>query len=270
MTEPEDEQKPKSLIGPTALLVIFLIDVGLIILGWYVHQNRKRSYDGSGLSLSKTPESQQQPRTFTPLAEETVDEDRLSLVVKEPLRRKKRPGASQAPSADPGTRIPPENRNIVRKAVLFFYDLKKDPRFKNSPAIAEWKREFLSYPELQAADNAYRKDGDAIRFMIKMVRSPNFHSMAARHLIKPDIQTFVNEMSQTPAVTQSAPSFLQDPGVSSAAQALGILSKAPSAQPGQPAPEQPYPSRIQEGLKRARENPRLQDILDPGGASKIE
>jgi len=259
------EPKPKSSIGPTALLLIILVDVGLIILGWYVHQNRKLSYDGSGLSLSKAPETSQ-PASFAPSREEKkASEGSLMFVIKEKMRSRAAGAAQQGAVHQAGPGASPSARSMaVRKAVLFFFDLKKDPRFKDSPAIADWKREFLSYPDLRAVDEGFKKDGDALKFMVQMVRSPNFQSMVQRHLLKPEIQTFVNEMAKSSLVADSAKTFLEDSSISSAVQSLGLLSKAGAPQP-EASPPQPATQVTQEGseaLKKVRESPTLKKYLE--------
>ncbi len=116
----------------------------------------------------------------------------------------------------------------MRRATLFFFDLKNQPRFKNSAAIQNWKRDFLSHPDLKAVNDRYRKDGDAIRFMVDMTQSPNFQGMVKEYLGRPDARAFIRDMTAAKEVQDSADSFLEDVNIGAAVER--IRSAVPPAE----------------------------------------
>jgi len=170
VSQPCDQPpKKKNVAGQMLLLIIILVDVGLIILGWYIYQQRQARYDATGIDISKIPD---------PRLEIIKDKGGPGLAVGAPLPAGHRPGGS------PSGKGSSDTAKQVSRAVKFYYALKKDPRFKGNTAIQEWKTEFLSYPDLKAVNDRYAKDGDPVRFMVGMLRSPNFKSMVAKYFAR--------------------------------------------------------------------------------------
>lgn len=222
----DPQTKPKSPAGPMILLVILLVDVGLIIWGWHLYQRRQERLDATGLNLAKPPPAER------PMASAAVPRPARPptgperYVLQEPSAP---PGAGPAGRAAPaGTRSASssERSGTIRAAVRAYYALKKDPRFSRSEAILAWKAEFLSHADLRAINARYQKDRDALRFMVDMTRSANFRAMLKKHALEGDITAFIREMASRPQVAASAPHFLRDPGVSSAAKELGLGAAA--------------------------------------------
>jgi hypothetical protein len=260
VSQPCDQPpKKKNVAGQMLLLIIILVDVGLIILGWYIYQQRQARYDATGIDISKIPDPRLEipipvapvkkgPKSFEPFI--IKDKGGPGLAVGAPLPAGHRPGGS------PSGKGSSDTAKQVSRAVKFYYALKKDPRFKGNTAIQEWKTEFLSYPDLKAVNDRYAKDGDPVRFMVGMLRSPNFKSMVAKYFAREEIQSFVGAMTSSPDVMNSAPAFMKEPEVESAAKSLRLAPQQGSAAP-------PAKGSTQ-AIERMRENPELKKLLEVG------
>lgn len=233
------QKSEKSAFGPALILGILLIDVGLLIWGWHLYQRRQERLDDAGLNFARAPEADAE-KTFvrvTPEAPSGIDR----YVKKESLAVVRTPGvpttASPADAGRPAQRapLPPspapqtaDSKLTSSKAVNYFFDLKNQPRFKNSKAIQAWKQDFLSHPDLKALNDGWRKDHDPLKFLVGMVKSPNFRAMAEKHLAHQDMQDFVKQMASAPAVLASAGNFMSDDSIKGAVTGLKL---APSAAP---------------------------------------
>lgn len=230
------QKDQKSGLGPALILAILLLDVGLLIWGWHLYQRRQESLDDAGLNISRVPEPAAAPAA--PLSAPAREEPLSGIdryVKKEPL-----PGATAAPAGAAAQAagaksalVPaaaptsPEMKRKMDKAVDAFFDLKNQPRFKNSKAVQAWKKDFLSHADLRALNDEWRKEHDPLKFMMGMVRSPNFQKMAASYLVKPDLRDFVSALAGAKAVKDSAATFMTDESVATAAKAFGLLGGPP-------------------------------------------
>lgn len=232
------QKDQKSGLGPGLILGILLLDVGLIIWGWHLYQKRQENLDDAGLSLSRAPDLT--PAPDGPVAA-APREDPLSGIDRY-VKQEALPAPLKTPSAPPpkGPAAPgrpdlapsaagatPEMKRTMDKAVDAFFDLKNQPRFKNSKTVSAWKKEFLGHADLRALNDQWRKEHDPLKFMMGMVRSPNFQKMAAAYLVKPDMRDFVSAMAGSKAVKDSAGTFMTDESVATAAKAFGLLGPAP-------------------------------------------
>lgn len=233
------QKDEKSGLGAGLIIGILLVDVGLLIFGWHLYQRRQENLDDAGLNFSRAPEPTAEPATpAVPAPREDPISGIDRYVKKEPL-----PTAAPAPVAKapdkaeaPGTKhglagtVPPsspEMKKKMEKAVDAFFDLKNQPRFKNSKVVQAWKKDFLSHADLKALNDEWRKEHDPLKFMMGMVRSPNFQKMAASYLVKDDMRAFIKEMAGSKAVKDSASTFMTDDSVAGAAKAFGLLGAAP-------------------------------------------
>lgn len=219
------------MAGPLLLLIIVLADVGLVVWGWHLREQKKAAeYGSSGLNFASVP-APEPPRARPALPAAAVQAPSSGgpvSVVPEKL-------AAAAPSP-----APPRSGSLLKKAEGVYYLLKNSPRFKDSRTLREWKREFLSHPDLAAIDARYRKDANARRFIRDMVRSPDFKRMLARYAPRPDLQAFLKEMAGKEAVTAAASLFSDDGEVMGVCRSLRI--------PGAAAQAAPPPRRLE--LKR--------------------
>lgn len=258
MTEPSP---PKSPLGPMLLIVILLLDVGLLVWGWYIYQSRKPQYSGAGLDFSRppTPSETPAPRALPTQADPSKDWDITKNIVQDEegfdpspsASVPGTPGAAGRPSAprpagapgsipSPSGQCRPQTREKVSRAASVFFALKKDPRFRDSKVIREWKRDFLTYPDLRAVNDQYRKDKDPIRFLVGMFRSPNFVAMVKKYAATPDAQDFLKAMASSEVVVGSAKDFFKDYNMEAAvrhlpipgADKLGAPAQAPAPGPG--------------------------------------
>lgn len=235
------QKEQKSGLGPGLILAILLLDVGLLIWGWHLYQRRQESLDDAGLNFSRAPEPSAAPAVP---ADAGPKEDPLSgidrYVKKEALpavstRTAPSPAAApgQAPGGRPALAAPsapasPEMKRKMDRAADAYFALKNQPRFKNSKVVQEWKKDFLSHADLKALNDQWRKDKDPLKFVMGMVRSPNFHKMAAEHLVKKDMRDFISEMAGNKAVKESASTFMTDESVATAAKAFGLMGGVPT------------------------------------------
>ena len=100
---------------------------------------------------------------------------------------------------------------------------------KRFPSIAQYGRDWMSYPDLKKLNDKYMNDHNPIKFLRGLAQSKNFGRLVAKYAADPAIQSFVKEnMSQAPrAVTTSAMGVLKEDGlvkdlVSNTASALGL------------------------------------------------
>lgn len=256
--------KPKSPVGPMILLIVLLVDVGLIIWGWHLYQRRQESLDASGLNFSKPPPPEKPAAVAAvPRALPSPPAGPERYVVQEPAGLSETAPSGGAAAARPTSPSSPEKNRAIKAAVRAYYALKKDPRFSRSKAIQAWKQEFLSHPDLRAINARYQKDRDALRFMVDMTRSANFRAMLKKYALDADITAFIRSMASQSQVAASAPHFLADPGVSSAARELGLgaAEKSAAAMPDS-----------SEALRKLKENPGLRKLLgdETDGAVPLE
>ncbi len=240
-------RKPQSIRGQIFLLVVILVDIGLLIWGWHIYQRRQEKLDDSGFNLSKAPEKEKNPFDYNPGSDDVKDlEASMRLVIKEsrnlpalgqgrggapPVQSGERESSRRSDSPPPPIHktssrsmndASAEERRKVKKAKSAFYDLKKDPKFKNSKAIKDWNKEFLSHKDLRKINAAYQKDRDAIKFMVKMVGSSNFRGMFGKYMLRADMRDFVQTMAKSAAVNAAADTFLADANMGAMAKHLGF------------------------------------------------
>lgn len=253
------QKEQKTGIGPALIIGVLLLDVGLMIWGWHLYQRRQESLDDAGLNFSRAPDPTVAPAV--PAAPQPREEP-LSGIDRYVKAEVLGPAPKASTAAAPGATAPaaakpalaaapppssPEMKRKMEKAVDAFFDLKNQPRFKNSKVVKAWKSEFLSHPDLRALNDQWRKEHDPLKFMMGMVRSPNFQKMAATYLIKPDVRDFVSAMAGSKAVKESAGTFMTDESVKTAVTAFGLVGSAPKDSSQQ--------------MERLKANPALQGAL---------
>lgn len=240
-------RRPKSAAGQIFLLVVIFADVGLIIWGWHLYQKRQQDkLDASGFNLAQTPKEERKPFASMPDPVKVDDlEASMRLVIKEsrdlPALGQGRGGAppvqtgaeaartaraapppARPPSARSMKTVSAEERRKVRKAKGFYYNLKNDPRFRDSQVLKDWQKEFLSHDDLRKINAEYQKDRDAIKFMVHMVGSDSFRGMFGKYMLKPEMRDFVKEMAGSAVVTAAADAFLADANMGALAKHLGF------------------------------------------------
>lgn len=206
MTGPPE--KPQSLLVPLALLLFLLVDAGLIIWGWHLYQGKKEKYDAFGFDLKTPPPASAHPAEALPARAPVPKKGplgRLKYLVKDKQTKRTPATRGRKEIVSAARSRPIEERRKVRRATLFFFNLKNQPRFKNSQTILGWKREFLSHSDLKAVNDRYRKDGDAVRFMVDMTASEEVQDSADSFLEDVNIGAAVERIRSAvpPAETDS-------------------------------------------------------------------
>ncbi len=259
------QKEQKSPLGPALILVILLVDVGIIIMAWHFYQRRQERLDDAGLNFARAPEPDAAPAGAKPPP--PTKEDGLSSIDRYVKKESLQPGRLGPPAAAPppnaaakaGLTPAASAQGMLKMdgAVNYFFQLKNSERFKNSKVVQAWKRDFLSYPDLKKLNDDWRKNHDPLSFMVGMVKSPNFQTMAGKYLGTPDMQAFVKNMATAPAVINSAGTFMADDSIKGA---VGTLKLGPG---GAAAPAM-KDSSAQMG--RLKANPALKGVLENGNA----
>lgn len=199
-----------------ALLFVLLADVGLLAVYWH-HRQARRRLDGD--AISGFPKLQLTP--LTPVAG-------IPAVPSGPGRARPFPPSKEisspaAPSSDAPS-PPQRGRRAVHGrfalAVRTFQQLQGKERYRNSGVLREWRRDFLSYPDLREANESFWRDGDAVSFVLAALRSPNFSKMLRRYANSRDLQAFLRELLGSPAAMTAGLALLEDRRVLSAAKDL--------------------------------------------------
>ncbi|HVE13875.1 MAG TPA: hypothetical protein VNI01_10810 [Elusimicrobiota bacterium] len=257
-------------IAPIIILLILLVDVGLAVWWWNVHQSRQApGYNSAGLNLAAAPP----PPAPTPMRGPAAAgpgspmADPSRNFIKDPdlagpsslPRPQPLPGAAQAPSGNAGGGAQsselarPGTRYLVQAAGREYFKLKKNPSFKDSATIQAWIREFRNYPDLRALDDRYNKDKDGVKFLVYMIRSDNFKAMLDKYFQTPDVQSFMKTMSASPVVIAAAKSFMEDFNVPAAIRRYAVAG----------APPQQPPPTGEQAVQNLKNSPALQKYLKP-------
>jgi hypothetical protein len=258
------QKKPASIAGPLLLLIIILLDVGLIVLGWHIRQQKKAEYSLAGLNLSTAPRARLPAPVYTPPVEESpvIVSGAPSSVIPESAGQKPVSAPAAAPAAAPAS-------SWMGKAEDIYYKMKKGDRFRNSKAIKDWKKEFLSHKDLAELDARYKKDGNAAAFIKSMARSPNFRSMLGRYIAVPDIQSFIKELAMKPDVMVAGKSVLDDGTVMDTVKSLKVPGLPPLSQMldmGKQIQDSGA-KNSSEAIQQMKSNPALQQMLQGQGIS---
>ena len=260
------QKRSTNVSGPMLLLIIILADVGLVVIGWHIHEQRKAEYTLAGLNLAAPPN----PRTYAPPAPPPPPPPAAPAVGSGPPASVI-PGKAerQAPPVRSEGASRPGPGSWMDKAEDAYYQLKKSQRFKNSKVISDWKREFLSHPDLAAIDARYRRDGDGARFLKGMVRSGNFRQMLGRYLAVPDMQAFIKELAAKPAVMAAGRTVLDDQAVMDTVKSIQIPGLPPVSRMMDLGKEieSAGARNTSDAIDKMRKNPALQQMLQEQGLS---
>lgn len=228
-------------------LLILLALAGGISFGWwalvYRNQDKMQESGGGAFNVPEAPD-QNEPKTGVSASRTDPDssgilepgvlvdmaefmEDRPQM---RPAPAAKAPGAA---AAAPATTVRRSENPAVTKAKRFYYNLKNNPRFRNSKALRRWNREFLSHKDLRKINAKYQKDRDAAAFVTAVLQSPNFMNLAAKYLFEPDIQAFAGQMMGAKEVTASIEASGNEALVKQSLAQLRLLKEKGAPQSGQ-------------------------------------
>lgn len=205
----------KSHAGLVALLVVLLVDVGLFLWWWQWRRAAPpEDYSAEGLDMAVG----ERPREQSPPASEPASKAPYAplLALKEPLG----PAAPRA-----GARS--EARRSLARAASSFLALQRKPRYRKSPVIREWTRDFLACPDLKEINRRYWRDRDPAAFIVATLRSPSFAKMLKRYAASPDLSAFVQELMASPGVMASGRALMEDKNVLAAAKDLTLPGLPP-------------------------------------------
>jgi hypothetical protein len=97
------------------------------------------------------------------------------------------------------------------------------------PLVAQYGRDWMSYPDLKKLNDDYMRDHDPVAFLHGAARSKNFGKLAGQYATTAPIQNFVKEAMKGADgdATSAAASLMKDDGlvkdlVSNTASALGL------------------------------------------------
>ena len=201
-----DEQEPRRggggwIVGGT----LFFSFVGVV--GWYFVSNSKepsfsnRGFDVRAISTPKPIASSSYSPPAQPQSGIMIKSDPGLRVLDSgagvPASRKP---ASAGAGEDPKASF----RDAARRneTTVRAYAEKMTRRY---PSVAQYGRDWMSYPDLRKLNDDYMRDHDPAAFMAGLARSPNFGKLVRKYASDPGIRAFVIQgVQQAPGELMSA------------------------------------------------------------------
>jgi hypothetical protein len=189
-------------------------------------QKEKPTTDTAGFDLSKTQESRPAQSTAQTSPESAAQTDRTMFQADDMGKLRFGTGANTAKpaaqkAADSFTEACRKAENKVQALAVAYT--------KRYASIAQYGRDWMSYPDLRKLNDDYAREHDPVAFLRGTARSKNFAKLLAKYAADPAVQSFVKEgISQAPSdVTSSAMSILKEDNaiktvVSNVTTALGL------------------------------------------------
>ncbi len=211
MEEQDSEQTsaPKRRTGaPLALAAAVAALVSLAVYGRYRQEMRnssKTNLSGFDIAQSQMPASTPPPLAPPPEAAQPPASGGLSLIR----------GGFQAPprntAASPAQRVNESLTAACRahesevRALAIAYT-------KKYPIIAQYGRDWMSYPDLRKLDYNYMNNHDPVAFIRGVAASPNFRILVRKYAGQPAIQSFAKDVvTHAPAdVLAAASNYLNN------------------------------------------------------------
>lgn len=181
--------------------------------------------------------------TIMPFGDETPFADsRLSDALNERRLRLGRPGSSTASKAnsyefivdrrpaEPSAASPSAAARasaggaglLAKAAARIFFRLKASPRFKDSPALKAYAKDFLSQPDLAEIDRRYKVDRDPLLFVVRTLRSPSLGGVVKRNIVRPDVAAFMIHLMGDPAFSEASAMLAKHHGIGRSLERLNI------------------------------------------------
>lgn len=194
----ESPRLPRRTSGGAALLAGLLIAGSAIgAMFWQLSQKEKPVAVNIGLD-SVSPRENPQSAPYQPAAPKSgLDMINAGVPVKDAAGRASvQAPASAAPGQGPTGQARGDAGSAFTKAVR-----QSEARAqalaveytKRYPAIAQYGRDWMSYPDLKKLTYDYRDDHDPVKFLRGLAGSKSFPELAAKYARDPAVQAFVKD-----------------------------------------------------------------------------
>ena len=267
-----DPQPPKRTGAGLAILAAIAISGSAVgVMFWQLSQKEKPVADRDGFDISRPKDLRPVEASPAQPAAQGPAQDGLSLLHKDQWG-KEGGGGEKASGAPLGTA--PKDAATGFTAAVRRNEAKAEALARaytaRYPAIAQYGRDWMGYPDLKKLNDDYMRDHDPIKFLRGLAGSQNFGKLTVKYARDPALQAFVKEsVAKAPGevVSAAVDMLAQD------ATMRGLLAST--------AKSLGLPPSFAEGLLRGgkvdekqvmgkalENNPELQNALENPGAGK--
>lgn len=205
----EPTSRSRTQIGWMILAAVLLADAGLA-LWWWSGRLQRENVDASGLNLAEAPKPDALPAVPIQTPPSVVTS------YSNPFASNAKPARSAAPPLRVAER--PE----WAEASASFLRLAQQPKYRQSPVLKNWAKDFMAYPDLRAIGRKYARDRDLSFFTVSVLRSTNFAKMLWKYGPSPDVKNFFTDLMAAPGVGASSRALFEDRNVMNSVKDLTI------------------------------------------------
>ncbi|HVA65527.1 MAG TPA: hypothetical protein VNK24_01220 [Elusimicrobiota bacterium] len=214
-----DEQNPQSPDSPkrrthgaaVATRAFVVLAAGASLLVYYRYRQEVKSSSTTNLSgfdiaQSQTPAEPQSPVSQAPAVAPQPADGGMSLIrggFAQPAQNSASASPEQKADASLAAACRAHGGEVQALAVAYT---------KKYPIIAQYGRDWMSYPDLRKLAYGYAKNQDPISFIKGVAASPNFRILVRKYAAQPAIQSFAKDVvTHAPAdVLSAASNYLND------------------------------------------------------------
>ncbi|MHB2026334.1 MAG: hypothetical protein ACYCPQ_06805 [Elusimicrobiota bacterium] len=200
-TDSSPSQKPRSHgSGPLATAALLIFVASTVFALYYRYRQDLgvvSSTNLSGFDISQSP-NQTRGQTPEPLTSEAPPQPRTGLgLIQGSLPQSPGRGSGNRPNAERQaaasiTAACRANEGSVAALAMEYT--------RKYPVIAQYGRDWMSYPDLRALNFDYMRNHDPIAFIKGVSRSQNFRILVRKYARRPEIQAFAKDIvSRAPA-----------------------------------------------------------------------
>lgn len=182
------EQTPRRRSSAGSLLLTVLV-LGASVVGMAVYQALQQSKssqppDAAGFDVADVDEA---PASAVSTATPQPQSSLTAPSRMEGLHFGKQAAAKASPAATALSfkEAVWNNEKLVRNLAIAYT--------KKYPLIAQYGRDWMSYPDLKKLNDDYMRDRDPVKFMKGVAKSKNFGKLVKKYASAPPIQNFVQE-----------------------------------------------------------------------------
>ncbi|MBI5239772.1 MAG: hypothetical protein HY926_04810 [Elusimicrobia bacterium] len=267
-----EEGAPRSSKGAAILAVLAVAGSAVGVTIYQLSQKEKPTVSATGFDIAKTQENRAAADGTLPQRGGPAP-DRTMLQTEDMGAMRFGEGGSSAPQqaarkgADSFTEACRKSEGKVQAMAVAYT--------KRYPSIAQYGRDWMSYPDLKKLNDDYARDRDPIAFLRGVAGSKNFAKLMVKYARDPALQSFVKEaVAKAPGdVTSSAMSLLKEDAVIkkaviNVADALGLPpALTAGVLGGGKVDEQQVMGQVLQGsgLQGAMQDPNVQKAMQEKG-----
>lgn len=273
-----EEAAPRSSKGAAILAVLAVAGSAVGVMIYQLSQKEKPLVSATGFDISKTEERRASAGGTLPLPGGPA-EDRTMFQGGDLKIHVGEGGSGAAPQAG-AQKASTSFTEACRKSEGKVQAMAQ-AYTKRYPSIAQYGRDWMSYPDLKKLNDDYAQNRDPVAFLRGVAGSKNFGKLMAKYARDPALQSFVKEaVAKAPGeVTSSAMSLLKEDAVIkkvvvNVAEALGLPpALTAGVLGGGKVDEQQVMGQVLQGsgLQGAMQDPAVQKAMQEKGVdpSKI-